>query len=77
MRGRQEPQVTMLAFVDLEERVPAGHPLRSIKVLADEALARLSAELPARREQHRPATRMLQRIGLAGGDVPGRLYPEL
>ena len=44
MRGRQEPQVTMLAFVDMEERVPADHPLRTIKVLADEALARLSPD---------------------------------
>ena len=44
MRGRQEPQVTMLAFVDLEERMPADHPLRTIKALADEALARLSPE---------------------------------
>ena len=44
MRGRQEPQVTMVAFVDLEERVPADHPLRAIKALADEALARLSPE---------------------------------
>ena len=44
MRGRQEPQVTMLAFVDLEERVPADHPLRAIKALADEALVRLSPE---------------------------------
>ena len=44
MCGRQEPQVTMLAFVDVEERVPADHPLRAIKVLADEALARLSPE---------------------------------
>ena len=44
MRGRQEPQVTMLAFVDLEERVPADHPLRAIKALADEALERLSPE---------------------------------
>ena len=35
MRGRQESQVTMLAFVDLEERVPADHPLRTIKVLAE------------------------------------------
>ena len=26
MRGRQEPQVTMLAFVDLEERVPGRSP---------------------------------------------------
>ena len=44
MRGRQEPQVTMLAFVDLEERVPADHPLRAIKALADAALERLSPE---------------------------------
>ena len=40
----QEPQVTMLAFVDVEERVPADHPLRAIKALADEALTRLSPE---------------------------------
>ncbi len=42
MRGRREPQVTMLAFVDLEERVPKDHPLRVIKALADGALAELS-----------------------------------
>ena len=30
--------MTMLAFLDLEERVPADHPLRAIKALADEAL---------------------------------------
>ena len=40
----QEPQVTMLAFVDLEERVRADHPLRALKALADEALTRLSPE---------------------------------
>ena len=48
MRGRKDPQVTMLAFVDLESRVPADHPLRTIKALADEALARLSAARPSR-----------------------------
>jgi len=42
MRGRRNPQITMLAFVDLEERVPTAHPLRTIKRLADEALADLS-----------------------------------
>src|SRR6266849_3084595 len=42
MRGRREPQVTMLAFVDLEERVPLGHPRRNIKQFADRALAELS-----------------------------------
>jgi transposase len=32
----------MLAFVDLETRVPLDHPLRTIKRFADEALAQLS-----------------------------------
>ena len=44
MRGRLDPQTTMLAFVDLEERVPKDHPLRTIKAVADEALDRLSPE---------------------------------
>ena len=44
MRGRRNPQATMLAFVDLEERVPENHPLRTIKAVADEALERLSPE---------------------------------
>src|SRR5688572_16625585 len=42
MRGRREPQATMLAFVDLEERVPRNHPLRVIKQYADRALSELS-----------------------------------
>src|SRR5215207_1545384 len=42
MRGRRQAQTTMLAFVDLEERVPATHPLRVIKQFADRALADLS-----------------------------------
>ena len=28
MRGRRNPQLTMLAFIDLEESVPSAHPLR-------------------------------------------------
>ena len=28
MRGRHDPQVTMLAFIDLETRVPPDHSLR-------------------------------------------------
>jgi len=44
MRGRREPQVSMLAFVDLEARVAPDHPLRTIKVLADRALEALSPE---------------------------------
>ena len=42
MRGRRYPQITMLALIDLEGRVPPDHPLRAIKRLADEALAELS-----------------------------------
>src|SRR6478736_6053993 len=42
MRGRRQPQATMLAFVDLDERVPTSHPLRVIKPFAERALAALS-----------------------------------
>src|SRR5947209_17752120 len=45
MRGRVDPQRSMLGFIDLEERVPVDHPLRAIKRLADEALAAISDEL--------------------------------
>ena len=38
MRGRRNPQLTMLAFIDLEERVPTSFPLRTVKPLAKEAL---------------------------------------
>lgn len=44
MRGRQDPQVTMLGFIDLDKRVPMEHPLRTIKALADQALTALSPE---------------------------------
>ena len=42
MRGREDPQSSMLAFIDLEARVPVDHPLRTIRRLAEEALAGLS-----------------------------------
>ena len=44
MRGRKDPQATMLAFVDVEARVPLNHPLRTIKTVVDQALAALSPE---------------------------------
>ena len=46
MRGRHDPQATMLAFVDLEERVPQDHPIRTIKIIADDALARIHRRTP-------------------------------
>ena len=42
MRGRCDPQLSMLAFVDLDGRIPADHPLRTVKRFADRALAELS-----------------------------------
>ena len=44
VRGRDDPQATMLAFIDLETRVPGNHPLRTINKLANRALAHLSSE---------------------------------
>lgn len=42
MRGRGSEQVAMLTFVDVETRVPTDHPIRTIRRLADAALAELS-----------------------------------
>jgi transposase len=42
MRGRQGNQVSMLCLLNVEERVPEDHPLRPIKLMADEALKRIS-----------------------------------
>src|ERR687894_776655 len=47
MRGRRNPQASMLAFVDLENRVPPQHPLRTIKRFADRALTELSPTFDA------------------------------
>ncbi len=44
MRGRRNPQSTMLAFVNLDERVPPVHPLRIINRVTDDALDRMSDE---------------------------------
>ena len=44
MRGRQESQVPILTFVDVDARITKDHPLRTIKALADGALAKLSSE---------------------------------
>jgi transposase len=58
MRGRQDPQVSMLAFIDVETRVPPDHPLRTIKRFADAALVALSPlfdELYAADGQGRPS----------------------
>ncbi len=45
MRGNDaQPQAGMFSYVSLEERVPAGHPLRAIRQLADEVLLEMKAD---------------------------------
>ncbi len=43
MRGSDTKQSSMLCLISPEARVPADHPLRGIKKLADQALASLSS----------------------------------
>jgi len=47
MRGQDTKQATMLSLQSPETRVPASHPLRRIKVLADAALKELSPTFDA------------------------------
>ena len=47
MRGAEEQAGSLFSYVDLEARVPRGHPLRAIRAIVDEALAALSADFDA------------------------------
>lgn len=47
MRGHESKQTSMLSIMSPEQRVRADHPLRKVKQLADEALARLSPTFDA------------------------------
>jgi transposase len=42
MRGRDDGSEGFFSYVRLEERIPADHPLRAIRALADEALGALN-----------------------------------
>src|SRR5438876_9068786 len=44
MRGHVDPQGSMFTYFSPESRVPADHPLRSIKANADSVLSSMSAE---------------------------------
>lgn len=47
MRGTDEASGSLFSYVDLEERVPAGHPLRKIRQIVNDALASLDADFDA------------------------------
>lgn len=44
MRGTDEVSGSLFSYVDLEERIPARHPLRKLRQIVNEALASLDAE---------------------------------
>jgi hypothetical protein len=44
MRGSDERSGELLSYVDIEDRVPAGHPLRLIRRIVNEVLAALDSE---------------------------------
>jgi transposase len=44
MRGSDERSGELFSYVDLEDRVPAGHPLRLIRRIVNEVLAALDGE---------------------------------
>ena len=47
MRGSDDRTGPLFSYVSLEDRIPADHPLRSIRLLTDQALAMISPELSA------------------------------
>jgi len=47
MRGTDEASGSLLSYVDLEARIPAGHPLRKIRQVVNDALASLDADFEA------------------------------
>lgn len=47
MRGADETSGSLFSYVDLEERIPARHPLRKIRQVVNEALVSLDAEFEA------------------------------
>ena len=47
MRGTDEASGSLFSYVNLEERVPARHPLQKIQEVMNETLASLDAESAA------------------------------
>lgn len=45
MRGDDKQQAAMFSYVTMEQRIPAGHPMRRIRGLVDQALAKMEGVL--------------------------------
>ncbi|MTH80239.1 IS5/IS1182 family transposase, partial [Paracoccus aestuariivivens] len=44
MRGNDETSASLFSHVDLEDRIPARHPLRKIRQIVNDALASLGGD---------------------------------
>jgi len=44
MRGSDEVSGSLFSYVDIEDRIPASHPLREVRAMVNKALAALDAE---------------------------------
>lgn len=47
MRGTCDPQLAMLSSLSTEDLIPQDHPIRRIRVVVDEVLARLDSDFDA------------------------------
>lgn len=47
MRGQDQTRGNLFSYVDLEERVPASHPLRTIREIVNDVLVSLSSDFEA------------------------------
>jgi transposase len=45
MRGGPEEMKQLFSYVDMEDRIPADHPLRAVRSLVDEVLGKMSGQL--------------------------------
>lgn len=52
MRSPDEQQLGMFSYVSVEQRVPADHAIRKLRVLVDTILAGLDAEFSSRYATH-------------------------
>jgi len=47
MRGEDVTQGSLFSYIDLDERVPKGHPLRKMRLLVNAVLKSMSGEFAA------------------------------
>ena len=45
MRREINPQQSMFSYVDIEERIPASHPIRKIRAVIDKAITAIEVDI--------------------------------